>query len=193
MSEIFVPDMVINMYRMRDFLSSEYFGNFKKFKGDVKSLDEIYNYALFLTDNDIPQSLFIVSIATLPYKSTPAKFPILKLDMMFYFSLESDSLFHKRYKNLPSKLYEDSPQNSFGDKDKLSHFFGSAYVAYITDSRLLPTAVGYMIEIGEYIFQLEGFMDERDLLSNELGIKFGKSLLKDPIDKPSKYFGKKLK
>jgi hypothetical protein len=193
LSETFVPETVINMYRMRDFISSEYFGKFKSLKGDIPSMDEIYNYALYITDNNIQQSLFIISVATLPYKSTPAKFPILKFDMMFYFSLESDSLFHKRFKNLPSKLFEDSPKNSFGDKDKISHFFGSAYLAYFTDDAIIPRTIGNIIELGEAVFQLEGFMDERDKKSNEIGILFGKDLLLDPLEKPSKYLGKRLK
>jgi hypothetical protein len=189
-SEIIIPEVIINSYRMRDFIASDYFSEYKKKNNDIKSVEEIYDYALWLTDYNIEQSLFIISIATLPYKKTPAKFPILKFDMMFYFSLESDSMFRKRYNNLPSQLFPDSPKNLFGDKDKTPHFFGSAFLAYISDSKSLSTLVGVIIELGESIFQLEGFMDERDIRANELGAEFGKRLLRNFHCRPSEFFRK---
>jgi hypothetical protein len=36
-------------------------------------------------------------------------------------------------------------------------------------------------------------MDERDIKSNELGVKFGRALLIDPKERPSNYLGSSLK
>jgi hypothetical protein len=187
-AEALIPQAIVNTYRMRDFIASGYFSEFKKQHDDVKSIEEIYNYALWLTDRDIEQSLFIISMAALPYKKTPAKFPIFKFDLMFYFSMESDSMFKRRYNNLPSRLFPDSPSNPFGDKDKISHFFGSAFLTYISDCKTLSTITGELVEIGESIFQLEGFMDERDIKANELGADFAKYLIRDPFCRPTSFF-----
>lgn len=185
--DIFVPETILNTYRMRDFISSEYFSNFKHNNGDVKAINEMYNYALWITDYDIAESLFIISLSTLPYKRTPAKIPLLNFDMMFYFSMESDSSFKKRYENLPSHFLSDSPKGSFGDKDKLPHFFGSAYLSYTTDAKFVPEYIGDLIEEGEAFFSLEGFNDERDRRENSRGGEFGLALLHNPIAKPSQY------
>jgi hypothetical protein len=185
--EIIVSEVIINTYRMRDFISSEYFFEFKKNNGDMRAIDEIYNYAFWLTDGDIPQALFISAFSTLPYKSTPAKLPFTNIDIMFYFSLESESNFKKRFNNLPSQFLSDSPKGSFGDKDKLSHYFGSAYLSYVTNLKVVPEYVGYMIEVGEALFKFEGFFDERDMKVNSLGADYGLALLHDYKCMPSEY------
>ena len=182
-----VPEVIMNTYKMRDFISSEYFFEFKKSNGDMRSVDEIYNYAFWLTDGDIPQALFISTFSTLPYKSTPAKLPLINIDIMFYFSLESESNFKKRFNNLPSHFLSDSPKDSFGDKDKLPHYFGSAYLSYVTNLKSVPKYVGYMIEVGEAIFKLEGFFDERDVKMNLLGADYGLALLCNYKCMPSQY------
>lgn len=188
--EILLPQPIVNTYRMRDFLSDDYFKNYKIKFGDKKAIDEIYNYALWLTDNDIAQSLFIITLATLPYKKTPAKIPILNFDIMFYFSLESEDNFKRRFDNIPSHFLIDSPLNYFGDKDKLPHFFGSAFLSYISDTKLLSKYVGEMIEIGEAFFNLEGYYDERDTKMNKLGSEFGLDLVRNNLNNPSYYFEK---
>lgn len=185
--EALFPETVINTYRMRDFISSGYFGSYKNSNGDLKAIDEIYNYALWLTDNDIPQSLFIISLASLPYKRTPAKIPLLNFDVMFYFSLESDEYFKKRFENLPSHFLPDSPMGTFGDKDKLPHFFGSAFISYSSNMKFLSEYVGDMIELGEAFFSLEGYYDERDRVTNGIGSEFGLQLLRNPNVKPSDF------
>lgn len=182
-----VPEIIMNTYRMRDFISSEYFFEFKKNNGDMKAIDEIYNYAFWLTDGDIPQSLFISAFSTLPYKSTPAKLPLINLDIMFYFSLESEPNFKKRYDNLPSHFLSDSPSHLFGDKDKLPHYFGSAYLSYVTNFKFVPKYVGYLIEIGEAFFNLEGYSDERDIKINLMGADYGLELLRNYKCMPSQH------
>jgi hypothetical protein len=185
--DIIVPEIIMNTYKTRDFISSDYFFKFKNNNGDMKAIDEIYNYAFWLTDGDIPQTLFIVTFSTLPYKNTPAKLPLINLDIMFYFSLESDSNFKKRYNNLPSHFLSDSPENSFGDKDKLPHYFGSAYLSYITNLKIVPKYVGYMIEFGEAFFNLDGYCDERDVKVNLMGASYGLALLLNYKCMPSEY------
>jgi hypothetical protein len=172
---------------MRDFIAGEYFFEFKRNNGDMKAIDEIYNYAFWLTDGDIPQALFISAFSTLPYKSTPAKLPLINIDIMFYFSLESESNFKKRYGNLPSHFLSDSPETPFGDKDKLTHYFGSACLSYITNLKGVAEYVGYMIEVGEAVFSLEGYYDERDVKINLMGADYGLALLRNYAIMPSQY------
>ena len=187
LGELIVPEIIMNTYRMRDFISSEYFFEFKKNNGDMSAIDEIYNYAFWLTDGNISQALFISAFSTLPYKSTPAKLPLINLDVMFYFSLESESNFKKRYENLPSHFLSDSPEHSFGDKDKLSHYFGSAYLSYTTNLKFVSKYVGYMIELGEAFFSLDGYSDERDIKVNLMGADYGLALLRKYNCMPSQY------
>jgi len=187
LGDIFVPETVMNTYRMRDFISGSYFSDFKKRQGDVKTIDEMYDYAMWITDNDIPQSLFIISLSTLPYKRTPAKLPVLNIDLMFYFSFETDEKFKRRFENLPSHFLIDSPKNNFGDKDKLPHYFGSAFLSNSSDAKFVPKYIGDMIEVGEAFFSLEGYYDERDRQTNSNGADFGLALLKYPSAKPSQF------
>jgi hypothetical protein len=190
LADSFLPQPVVNTYRLRNFISSDFFANYKTKYGDRAAIDQIFKYALWITDNDISQSLFISSIATLPYKKTPAKLPVINFDVMFYFSLESDYNFKKRFDNLPSHFLVDSPTDKFGDKDKLPHFFGSSFLSYSSDTGLLSQIIGDLIELGEAFFSLEGYNDERDKKMNKLGAKFGLDLLRNNYHTPSYYMGK---
>jgi hypothetical protein len=94
--------------------------------------------------------------------------------------------FQDRLKALPSQLYPDTPPE--GDRDKLQHFFGSALVTYITESREAGERVGYFIEWGEDKFIVGGVMDERDMRANRQGQQFGLHLLEDTSTRPSDFF-----
>ena len=42
----------------------------------------------------------------------------------------TDSIFALKRKNLPKNLFYDTPNTEMGDKDKLPHFFGTAFLSY---------------------------------------------------------------
>ncbi|MBI5464835.1 MAG: hypothetical protein HY966_07795, partial [Ignavibacteriales bacterium] len=63
------------------------------------------------------------------------------------------------------------------DKDKLQHFFASAYLAYASESAELARTTGNLVEWAEAKFIVGGADDWRDRRSNEQGKSFGRDLL----------------
>jgi hypothetical protein len=147
-------------------------------------MDYIYLNALKIADHNITRALFLSMIAALDHQNVDLKVPVvgtLGLPLTF----EEDSLFKARYRNLPSRLYVDTPPE--GDKDKLQHFFGSAYIAFASESRELARTSGDLIEWGEAQFVVGGVDDPRDRRSNKQGERFGHDLLTVKNLLPSDY------
>jgi hypothetical protein len=92
-----------------------------------------------------------------------------------------------RIHNLPSRLYEDSPVSGVGDRDKLQHFFGSAYIAYVSGSPELARATGNFVEWGEARMIVGGADDARDRRANKQGETFGHDLIYVKTLLPSDY------
>jgi hypothetical protein len=123
-------------------------------------------------------------IACLDHQNVDLKVPLIGVvDLPLTF--EEDSLFKARHRNLPSRLYSDTPPE--GDKDKLQHFFGSAYIAFASESRELARTSGDLIEWGEAQFVVGGVDDPRDRRSNKQGERFGHDLLSVKNLLPSDY------
>jgi len=170
-----------------EFIASDSFLTLKKNRGEFQSIDSLYLKALNITGNNIQEALLALTFAVVPYKNVPIRFlfrfnyPLLSAD---------DSTFKKKNKNLPKYFLTDSPKNEFGDKDKLAHFFGNAFVAYTSQVFDLTTAIGYFVEVFEENFTPENQIDLRDLKTNKLGEAFGKSLKKDQTLLPSIFIKK---
>ena len=79
-------------------------------------------------------------------------------------------------KNLPKHLFFDSRQNDFGDKDKLTHFFGNAFLAYSISFFNLSKFLGILVELIEDAFSKGGLVDWKDITINHLGELFGSNL-----------------
>ncbi len=169
------------------FIASDSFLSLKEQRGELQSIDSLYLKALSLTGNNVQEALLALTFAVVPYKNVPVRFlfrfnyPLLSAD---------DSTFKKKNKNLPKYFLADSPKNDFGDKDKLAHFFGNAFVAYTSQIFDLTTAIGYFVEVFEENFTPENHIDFRDLKTNRLGEAFGKSLKKDQTLLPSIFIKK---
>jgi hypothetical protein len=99
---------------------------------------------------------------------------------------EFEDEFQERIDNLPSAIYSDSPPET-GDSDKLQHFFGSAFLAFVSESRETAQRVGVFVEWGEDRFIVGGAVDERDLRANLQGQMFGLALLEEPRSRPSTF------
>jgi len=170
-----------------EFIASDSFLSLKEQKGELQSIDSLYLKALNITGNNIQEALLALTFAVVPYKNVPIRFlfrfnyPLLSAD---------DSTFKKKNKNLPKYFLADSPKNEFGDKDKLAHFFGNAFVAYTSQVFDLTKAIGYFVEVFEENFTPENQIDLRDLKTNKLGEAFGKSLKKDRTLLPSIFIKK---
>ncbi len=131
-----------------------------------------------------PRALFLSLMGTLEHRDVHVRMPVLgfiKMPLTF----EEDSLFKSRYRNLPSRIYADTPRE--GDRDKLQHFFGSAYISYASESRELAQTTGDLIEWGEAKFVVGGVDDPRDRRSNKHGERFGHDLLTVKNLLPSDY------
>lgn len=155
-------------------------------QADLRRLDAIYVHAVYLAEGDIALTLFALAVATLPYHTFPARIPLLGWSVTVPVSTESREDFSRRLANLPGLLLADSPPQL--DRDKLPHFFGSAWLHCTLRDEELTMAAGELIEIGEEVFKLEGFRDERDLVANRLGASFADALMRQRRVLPSDIF-----
>jgi hypothetical protein len=73
--------------------------------------------------------LLTAALATLPYRKMPVTFPIINEEAEGTIIEMPDSAFEKKVANLPSNIFFDSPKGFLGDKDKLPHFFGNAFLS----------------------------------------------------------------
>jgi hypothetical protein len=181
---VFTPDIIKETKQIRAYIRDQRFAELVKRCGAVRAMDFIYLRALTISDHNISRGLFLSMIACLDHQNVDVKIPIIGvLDLPMTF--EEDSLFKARYANLPSRLYDDTPRE--GDKDKLQHFFGSAYIAYASESRELARTSGDLIEWGEARFVVGGVDDPRDRRANKQGERFGHDLLTVKNLLPSDY------
>jgi hypothetical protein len=92
-----------------------------------------------------------------------------------------------RVQALPVRVADDSPAAPGGDRDKLQHFFGSALLAYLSESGEQVDRFGEFVEQGEEQFIVGGVMDERDLEADRRGRNFGFCLLERRDARPSAF------
>ena len=167
------------------YIASDYFLNLKITNPDIVLVDSIYLRALKFTNNDYSEALLALTFTTIPYKEIPIEGPIFKTLMYFPLTSDDDSIFVLKNKNLPKYLYYDSPKSDYGDKDKLAHFFGNAFLSYSITIFDLANGFGYFVESFEEDFKVQSKIDYRDLEVNINGYLFGKILLENKNVLPS--------
>lgn len=171
-----------------DFIASDYFLELKKSNSDIELIDSIYLRSLKFKDFDYSETLLALTFAAVPYKEVPIKIPLINLTVYYPLTSADDSIFLLKNKNLPKDLFFDTPQNNYGDKDKLAHFFGSAFISYSSNIFDLGDLIGYFVESFENTFKIQSIIDERDLRTNKLGNIFGDILKKNKNALPSQLF-----
>lgn len=176
-----------NVEMISSFIASEDFKDLQHNFSDLQLIDSLYKYSLKLKDNDAAEALLVLTFGTIPYRSVPVKLPLFLIKIDIPLISVCDSVFKKKVEQTPKKILIDSPQNDFGDKDKLAHFFGNAFLSYHSFLFEFTNLFGYFVEAFEETFQISR-IDERDLLVNKLGQIFGKMLKNDPSILPSKIF-----
>ncbi len=176
-----------NVQIISEFIASDSFLSLKDNEGELQSIDSLYLKALNITGSNIQETLLILTFAVVPYKNVSVRF-LFRFNYPLFSA--DDSIFTKKNKNLPKYFLSDSPKNEFGDKDKLAHFFGNAFVAYTSQIFDLTEAIGYFVEVFEENFTPENHIYYRDLKVNRLGEAFGKSLKKDQTLLPSIFIKK---
>lgn len=162
--------------QISSYISSEEFISLKNEIGDIAAVDSIYEFALEINEYDHSETLLSLMFATVPYKKVPLETPLFHFKLFFPLISADDSTFNFKNKNLPKYLFFDTPQNDYGDKDKLAHFFGSAFLSYSSCIFDLGTLIGYFVEAFEESFKVQSEISYRDLDVNDYGNLFGKML-----------------
>jgi hypothetical protein len=132
--------------------------------------------SLEIAEYSVLRGLLLSMMAVLGHQEIEFRLPVFE-SFAVPLSFEPDSLFQQRVRNLPTKFYDDSPATEFGDRDKLQHFFASAYIAYATESQEITQGTGNAVEWGEAQFVVGGADDPRDKRANEQGTLFGSDLI----------------
>jgi hypothetical protein len=163
---------------MKEFIRWDAFQTFRLDSGDLKAVDLIFKEGLCIAGGDIDMALFICFVGTTDHAKFGIRVPLLGLTLYVPLTTESEQKFQTRLHNLPSHFYSDGPIGTYGDGDKLQHFFGSAYLAYMSGSGSCTYKLGTLIEILEQKYIVDGVDDLRDRRANMQGVLFGKILSK---------------
>jgi hypothetical protein len=178
----FLPPFFRNEALLKRYLRDERFYQLRRHFDDTLAVDAIFDRAMMLADGDICHALLIAAFAVMDHRQLGLNVPLLG-SLYLPLTTENDSLFRVRRTHLPKKLLADNPRAS--DKDKLQHFFGSAYIAYSTNSSVIAEIIGDLFEVGEDRFVLGGRDDPRDKMANAKGRAFGLGLLENEELLPS--------
>ena len=169
------------------FIAGNYFKNLKSTNNDLALADSIFLRAVKFYDNDIDEALLALTFAYVPYRKIPIVLPLIKVIVYYPLISADDSTYKLKNQNLPKYFFYDTPNNNYGDKDKLAHFFGSAYISYASNIFDLSNLIGYFVENFEETFKVQSSIDDRDLRTNKLGNIFGKTLKKNKNALPSQF------
>ena len=171
-----------------NYIASEHFIHLRNEIGDVSAADSIFVQAIKFTNGNISDALLALMLGTVPYREVSVQIPLLNAVVNYPLTSADEETFLKKNENLPRYLFFDTPPNNYGDKDKLAHFFGSAFLSYESNIFDLGKLIGYFVEAFEESFKVQSSVDLRDLDVNDYGRLFG-SLLKENKDLlPSQIF-----
>ena len=179
---VFFPKGIAEGVALRSYLRSSSWEECRKNVSDRKALDEIFEDADDLCNHNRTAALLASSVAVLEHKTIPLKL-LFGMVIQLPLTVESQKDFDSRVAKLPVYLYDSKTP----DRDKLQHFFFSAYFMRTLKMNLLVRLLGDAVEIGEDLFIVGGVNDARDRHANYDGIRFGESCEKDPLLKPSDY------
>lgn len=161
---------------LSEFIASDYYLELRKTNNDLALVDSIYCRAIEFYKQDYQEALLALTFTTIPYQKVPLVIPFIKLRIYYPLISASDSIANLKNQNLPSRLFYDSPDNDYGDKDKLAHFFGNAFIGYAENVLKLADVFGYFVEAFEEDFKAQSEVDFRDVDVNWYGVLFGDML-----------------
>lgn len=170
------------------YIASEHFINLRNKIGDAATADSIFVSAINFTNGNISDALLALMFATVPYREIPVQIPLINTIINYPLTSADEETFLKKNENLPRYLFFDTPQNNYGDKDKLAHFFGSAFLSYESNIFDLGKLIGYFVEAFEESFKVQSSVDLRDLDVNDYGRLFGNLLKENKHLLPSQIF-----
>lgn len=183
MITLFPPFLFQNISEMKSYVRSDEFSKFKNQNGDLAAVDEIFHHAYKLARGNTSIALLLCTSATLDHYTLGIRVPILNI----YIPLtdETKEEFQRRVDNLPAQIYLNSPKTKHGDRDKLQHFFGSAFLMYVFESQDAAQNYSEFVEKFEDRYIKDGNYDIYDMKANEDGQRFGWLLMKNKNAKPS--------
>ena len=173
------------LFYLTNYLNSDEYKQFSKLHDDLESVNHVYEKALVFFDGDVSETFFCLTFVFIPYNHITMKLPLIETNVKFPLPSPPQSVFNEKLKNTPKHLFFDSPNNNFGDKDKLAHFFANAFLRYNVSFFNLSEFLGIFVEYFEQGFFLQGSFDRRDLIVNHLGELFAEMVHKNPNAKPS--------
>jgi hypothetical protein len=182
------PKVIQDVYRLKAYVRSEGFASFRATHGDLFAVDAIFDQAMRLSWNNAYEALLLSLAATMDHRRFGVNIPVLGPLLWVPLTSEFEEEFRDRVRSLPRALYPDSPTGGAQDRDKLQHFFGSAFLAHVFESRSAAQRIGEFIEWGEERIIVDGALDERDFRANAQGQEFGLRLLEDKNAMPSTFF-----
>jgi hypothetical protein len=185
-SDFVTPRIIIDTRAIREYIRDERFLMLRSRCGDMHAIDAVYLKSLKIADYSIVRALFLSFMAVLEHRNVDMKIPVFG-SVTVPVTFEEDSIFYARIKNLPKHVYSDTPQGFSGDEDKLQHFFGSAYLAFASESPGFTRTTGDFIEWIESKIIIGGADDPRDKRANRQGKSFGRDLLVVKTLLPSDY------
>jgi len=178
-------DLSKTVNHISEYIASEKLAEIRINVGELAATDSIFIDAIKFTELDYGDALLALMLATVPYNKVPIQVPILNSIVYYPLTSADDEIFLKKNNNLPRYLFFDTPQNDYGDKDKLAHFFGSAFLSYESNLFDIGKLIGYFVEAFEESFKVQSSVDPRDLDVNYYGRLFGSILKEDKSVRPS--------
>ncbi len=187
---IFEPRILRLTEELRTYIRIELPPVSHKREEELHHVDLIFLKAMELSKRQISTALLATSIVVLNRTDIKPTLPILGT-VTVPLPTEDSTDAVARINKLPRYIYPDSPQDRWGDSDKLVHFFGSAYLTYESGATPIPEALGKFVETGEVALKLDTATDPRDLFTNRLGQQFGRALSEGRDVIPSDYLSAK--
>jgi hypothetical protein len=151
-------------------------------------VDYLFREGLSLSWGNTGEALFICMLATFDHRTIGIRLPLIGAVLWIPLTGEFWEAFERRVAALPSALYADSPPE--GDRDKLQHFFGSAFLTTVAGSSETADDVGQFVETGEEEFVVGGVNDPRDTRANRQGQRFAVALMGRADALPSEFLGR---
>ncbi len=184
--QIFVEkDLEESINYLVNFVNSDTFLDLKVHNSDLTLIDTLYLRAIQFNNYDYSEALLALTFVALPFQDMPLNIPFSKIMFNVKLPAGAEDEVSAKIENLPKNIFNDSPKSSFGDKDKVAHFFGNAYFAHSVTIFNLSKFLSIFVELFEDAFKIKGGIDNRDLVANQLGYLFGKELLNNPSALPS--------
>ena len=165
---------------MRLLLRSSQWKRYKEQIVDTTAMNMIYELSYALCNGRSKSALLASGVAVLDHRSIPLRLPF-GLVLNIPLTLESETRFQSRTSALPTYLYSATRE----DRDKLQHFFFSAYLKRVIGMSLFCKLIGNLTEVLEDAVVIGGANDNRDKHANSDGVSFGLRSLEDEMALPS--------